>query len=204
MRTLKTKVCGLRDKENVMQVGALKPDYIGFIFYEKSARYVGHEDLAFLNELSGTKKVAVFVNATEKEIDSVLTRYSFDAVQLHGNERPEFCETVRQKNVELIKAFGVDSGFDFNQLEVYRSVVDYFLFDTKTKLHGGSGKRFDWTVLDEYKEDIPYFLSGGIDAETFQSATSLKDERLYCIDVNSRFELEPGIKSIPLLKTILK
>lgn len=204
MRTLKIKVCGLRDRENVIQVLALKPDYMGFIFYEKSARYVGHEDLAFLSELSGTKKVAVFVNATEKEIDSVLTRYSFDAIQLHGNESPEFCESVRFKGVELIKAFGVDSDFDFNQLQAYRSTVDYFLFDTKTSLHGGSGKRFDWSVLDEYKEDIPYFLSGGIDTETFQSATSLKDERLYCIDVNSRFELAPGVKSIPLLETILK
>lgn len=204
MKMLKTKVCGLRDKENVLQVAALKPDYIGFIFYEKSARYAGGADLEFINELSGTKKVAVFVNATEKEIDSILTRYSFDAVQLHGNERPEFCETIRLKGVELIKAFGVDSSFDFNQLKAYGSVVDYFLFDTKTRLHGGSGRKFDWDVLDEYKENIPYYLSGGIDKEAFRSASSLKDERLYCIDVNSCFELEPGVKSIPLLQTILK
>lgn len=204
MRTLKTKVCGLRERSNVFEVAALGPEYIGFIFYPRSSRYAGSTDLSFINELTGIKKVAVFVDAEESEIDQVLSRNHFDAVQLHGSEDPEFCERIRSKQVELIKAFGVDADFDFNQLKRYTTVVDYFLFDTKTVLHGGSGQQFDWQILNNYQEDIPYFISGGIDQRSFQSAKSIDDVHLYGIDINSRFELSPGIKSIPMLKTVLK
>ncbi|WP_118195648.1 phosphoribosylanthranilate isomerase [Albibacterium indicum] len=201
---VKTKVCGLREQANVLDVAALGPDYMGFIFYPKSKRYIGDRNLDFLNDLKQIKKVAVFVDATEQAIDDVLRRYQFDAVQLHGNESPEFCQRVREKNVELIKAFGVDQGFDFDQLKSYTQVVDYFLFDTKTISYGGSGKRFDWGVLGNYKEETPYFLSGGIDKDTLYGAKALEDRRLYCIDINSRFEVEPGVKDITLLKSVLK
>lgn len=201
---MKTKVCGLREKENILDVVNLGPDYIGFIFYSSSSRYAGDQDLDFINDLTEVKKVAVFVDASESDIDRVLQRYRFDAVQLHGTESPDFCKTIQSKNVELIKAFGVDNAFDFNILKTYTSVVDYFLFDTKTVLHGGSGKRFNWGVLKSYEESKPYFISGGIDQVTFELAENIEDERLYCIDINSRFEQAPGIKSIPLLKTVLK
>lgn len=204
MSTVKTKVCGLRDRTNVLEVSALGPDYIGFIFYRRSSRYAGNEDLSFINELSGVKKVAVFVDAEYSEIDQLLSTYRFDAVQLHGIEDPEFCKTIRSKQVEVIKAFGVDTGFDFNRVKSYTGVVDYFLFDTKTELYGGSGQQFDWQVLKNYKEETPYFISGGIDQELFQSAKGIDDHRLYGIDINSRFELSPGIKNVPMLKTVLK
>ena len=200
---VKTKVCGLREQANVLDVAALGPDYMGFIFYPKSKRYIGDRYLDFLNDLKQIRKVAVFVDATEQAIDDVLRRYQFDAVQLHGNESPEFCQRVREKNVELIKAFGVDQGFDFDQLKSYTQVVDYFLFDTKTISYGGSGKRFAWGALGNYKEETPYFLSGGIDESTFYVANAFEDERLYCIDINSRFEVEPGVKDITLLKSVL-
>ena len=201
---IKTKVCGLRDRNNVIEVTELGPDYIGFIFYRRSARYAGDHDLEFLNDLSGVKKVAVFVNASESEIDNIVERYRFDAVQLHGSEDPEFCGRIREKGIELIKAFGVDQDFDFGQLKAYTTVVDYFLFDTKTIMHGGSGMKFDWDILSKYEEPIPYFISGGIDEHAFQAAKNLSDERLYCIDINSRFEVEPGMKNISLLRSVLK
>lgn len=204
MSKVKTKVCGLRDKENILEIIGLVPDYIGFIFYPKSARYAGDQDLEFIRALSTVKKVAVFVNASETEINNVLDSYPFDVVQLHGAESPTFCETIRSKGVEVIKAFGLDDDFDFNQLTDYQSVVDYFLFDTKTVLHGGSGKRFDWKILEQYKANVPYFISGGIDEDAFREAKKIDDDRLYCIDINSKFELESGIKSIPRLKAVLK
>jgi len=197
------KVCGLKDPANIKEVVSLKPQYIGFIFYPLSARFVGHLDAENISAITNVKKTAVFVNSSVEDIRKVVNKYQFEAVQLHGNENPELCKEVRKMGVEVIKAFGIDEEFDFSVLEEYLPVSDYFLFDTKTPKHGGSGKTFDWEALKRYPYSKPYFLSGGISLENFSDAYSFEDERLYALDLNSRFELSPGVKNIVLLKQIL-
>ena len=127
-----------------------------------------------------------------------------DAVQLHGTESPAFCREILTLNVEVIKAFGVDEHFDFNILNEYTDSVDYFLFDTRTPAHGGSGKLFDWTLLQQNKTTKPFFLSGGIDIEQLDEIRQIDDSRLYAIDVNSRFEISPGMKDYTKLEAIFK
>lgn len=204
MATLKIKICGMRDRENILQVKELSPDYLGFIFYPKSPRYVEAIDKSLLNLLGPIKKTAVFVNAALEEVKTTIKEYHFDVVQLHGNESADFCEEVKKEGVEVIKAFGIHGDFDWKLLEPYLNVVDYFLFDTYTSEHGGSGKTFDWEVLKVYPFEKPYFLSGGIGPENIESALIIQDERLYGLDLNSRFEEAPGLKNIELLKTVLK
>jgi phosphoribosylanthranilate isomerase len=204
MTTLKIKVCGMRDRENILQIKELNPDYLGFIFYPNSPRYVEAIDKSVLSLLQPIKKTAVFVNATLEEVKTTVKEYHFDAVQLHGNESPDYCNEVKKEDVEVIKAFGIHENFDWKLLEPYLDVVDYFLFDTYTSAHGGSGKTFNWKVLKEYPFEKPYFLSGGIGPENVESALAIQDERLYGLDLNSKFEHSPGLKNIELLKTILK
>ncbi|TCK84843.1 phosphoribosylanthranilate isomerase [Albibacterium bauzanense] len=199
------KICGLREPSNIKEVLSLDPQYIGFVFYPSSSRFVGELDIEYIKGLKDVKKTAVFVNASLEEIVTVVNKYQFDAIQLHGHESVAFCKDVKESTgLEIIKAFGIDSEFDFNQLEPYLLVADYFLFDTKTSIYGGSGRVFNWDVLKRYPFDKRYFLSGGIDLDNFQDAYTFEDERLYAIDLNSRFESSPGIKNILLLKQALK
>lgn len=204
MRAMKIKVCGMREIENTRQVKELNPDYMGFIFYPKSQRYVEHIDKRQFNLLSPIKKTAVFVNATLDEVKSIIQEYGFDAVQLHGSESLAYCQALKREGVEVIKAFGIHEAFEWKALVSYQEGIDYFLFDTFTKMHGGSGKTFNWEVLKDYSLTKPYFLSGGIGPENIESALQIKDERLYGLDLNSKFEISPGLKNIELLKTVLK
>src|SRR5690606_15943253 len=175
------KVCGLTDPHNIEEVLALDPQYIGLIFYSRSARYIGELDPEYLLTLKNVKRTGVFVDASILEIEQMLIKYQLHAIQLHGSESPEFCgklkanQLIKEKGVELIKAFGINNEFDFQQLEAYMPVVDYFLFDTKTPSHGGSGKTFDWSILDRYTYSIPFFLSGGIGPDNFKDAYHIKD-----------------------------
>lgn len=190
---------------NIDEVLSLNPQYIGFIFYPSSSRFVGELDQEYIKSLKNVKKTAVFVNATVDAIVEVVKKYQFDAIQLHGNESAAFCQDLKERTgLEIIKAFGIDPEFDFNQLEAYLLNVDYFLFDTKTSIYGGSGNVFNWDVLKKYSYDKPYFLSGGIGPDNFSDAYTFKDERLYAVDLNSRFESAPGIKNLLLLKQALK
>lgn len=201
---VKLKICGMKLPANILEVAALQPDYMGFIFYPKSKRYVDHLEGDVLSALpSGIKKTGVFV---DEPLDGVLKRvtaFGLAAVQLHGQESAAYCSALKHllpEAVEIIKAFGVDEKFDFNVLEIYVPVVDYFLFDTQTPDHGGSGKTFNWTLLDRYRLDKPYFLSGGIGPDSAGALARINDERLYAIDVNSRFEFSPGLKNTENLK----
>lgn len=193
------KVCGLKDPENIKQVAELKPDYMGFIFYPESKRFAG-EDFVMPFISSDIKKVGVFVNASATYIIDKVDKYKLDLIQLHGDEKPEFCEVLNHL-IPVVKAFGVDESFDFKLLDSYKNCCSYFLFDTKTSEYGGSGKQFDWTLLKGYDNSTPFFLSGGIGLEEIKK---LKIGKLknYGIDVNSRFEIEPGIKDIDKLKNI--
>jgi phosphoribosylanthranilate isomerase len=196
---MKIKVCGLKMPENILAVAALNPDFMGFIFYEGSPRYVGNQAEKMLENIpSSIQKTAVFVNKSAVEINTLIDKYHFDAIQLHGDEDPDFAYSFRNK-VKVIKAFGVDNTFNFEKLNDYVNKADYFLFDTKTEKHGGSGKPFDWSVLDNYQLDVPFFISGGVSPENLEQVLNLNHPQLYGIDLNSKFEDTPGVKNIEQL-----
>ncbi|MDI5887759.1 phosphoribosylanthranilate isomerase [Flavobacterium yafengii] len=202
---MKLKICGMKYPDNILEVGALLPDYMGFIFWEKSSRYF---DGVIPDLPKSIKKVGVFVNATQEEILEKIVKYDLQAVQLHGQESVEFCldlrENLKQVQIEIIKVFSVDDAFDFEVLKPFEAVCDYFLFDTKGKLPGGNGTTFDWKVLEKYPSSKPFFLSGGIGMEEMEAVKEILKTNLplYAIDVNSKFEIEPGLKNIELCKNI--
>jgi phosphoribosylanthranilate isomerase len=197
---MKIKVCGLRDKHNIQAVAALAPDYMGFICYEPSPRYVKDIPMDVLTDLpSSIFKTAVFVNESAETINRLIDTFGFNAIQLHGSESPEFANSFRDK-VTVFKAFGLNTDFDFEQLNNYANKVDYFLFDTKTDLHGGSGKTFDWGILDKYKLDVPFFLSGGLSLDNLAEVNTINHPQFYGVDLNSKFETSPGVKDIEKLK----
>jgi len=199
---MKLKVCGMKYQDNIQEVATLQPDYLGFIFYEQSAR---HFDAHCIPEISNTiKKTGVFVDADLDFVIKKISKHNLKAVQLHGNEAPEYCKQLRGKNIEIIKVFSIKNEFDFSILKSYDDIVNYFLFDTKGKLPGGNGYVFDWTILNNYPSTTPFFLSGGIglsqidDINKFQKSEASK--YCYALDVNSKFEIEPGLKNIEDLK----
>jgi phosphoribosylanthranilate isomerase len=196
---MKIKVCGLRDVDNINAVANLAPGYMGFIFYDGSPRFAKNLNAGALKALpSAIITTAVFVDEDAEKIGALIDEFNFDAIQLHGNENPAFCETFKGK-VKVLKAFGLHDGFDFKQLEPYAGKVDFFLFDTKTDIHGGSGKAFNWDILDKYKLDTPFFLSGGISLDNLAAIKEVTHPMFYGIDLNSRFETAPGIKNIAML-----
>ena len=197
---MKIKVCGLRDPENIKAVAALEPDYMGFIFYGGSPRFVDELPTEILQAIPHTiNKTAVFVNESAETIHNLIDKYEFDFIQLHGDESPEFCNLFRDKAI-VIKAFGVSNDFDFKQLNKYKKKVDLFLFDTKTEKHGGSGVTFDWSILDKYDLDIPFLLSGGISPDNIEEVKYINHPQFYGVDLNSKFEISPGLKSIEKLE----
>ena len=192
-------------KYNPLEVAALQPDYLGFIFYNKSPRNI---DVIIPSLPLNIKKVGVFVNATAEEILQKVAKYGLNMVQLHGQENPELCLHLKDLKIGVIKVFGVDENFDFCTLEPYESACNYYLFDTKGKLPGGNGYTFDWEVLEDYPSDKPYFLSGGIGMENINEILTFlyRPESKYChaLDVNSRFETKPGLKNITKIKEFKK
>lgn len=199
------KICGLKFPANIRDVLGTEPDFIGFIFYAKSSRFVGHL-LApdWVKNLAGSKKVGVFVNASMAQIAEIAEDYGLDYLQLHGQESPAFCQSLKALGLPLIKAFSVGNSFDFNQLTSYEGVVDYFLFDTKGALPGGNGYSFDWEILKDYQMETPFFLSGGIGPNNIQQAMQFRHPKLFAIDINSKFESEPGRKKMELIREISK
>lgn len=201
---MKIKICGMKHPGNILEVAALLPDYMGFIFWEKSARYFD----GVIPELpKSIRKVGVFVNETIAVILDKVLLHDLQAVQLHGQESAVFCEELKNrlpKEVEIIKVFSIIDSFDFEVLKPFEALCDYFLFDTKGKLPGGNGTTFDWTVLEKYPSTKPFFLSGGIGMEEMAAVNEIIKTNLpvYAIDVNSKFEIEPGLKNIELCKTI--
>jgi phosphoribosylanthranilate isomerase len=192
------KVCGMRAPENIADLLALQPDFLGFIFYPRSARYVGEDWAAGLQEgfPEKTKKVGVFVNAATADILAAVLRYGLEAVQLHGEESPEACQELRKQGLLVFKAFSVDDDFDFETLRPYEGSCDFYLFDTKGQQYGGNGTTFNWEVLQKYGFDTPFFLSGGIDLDHAEQIKSLSLPALKGIDINSRFETAPALKDV--------
>jgi len=195
---MKLKVCGMREPENIKALAALTPDYMGFIFWAPSSRFVEGTTPTLPQHI---KKTGVFVDATIYYIETIIKEHQLQAVQLHGKETPEYCSYVKSLDVEVIKAFSIKDHFDFTSLTPYENYCDFYLFDTKGELPGGNGYGFDWSLLTNYPSQKPFFLSGGIGLEhTIQIKALLNtDLPLYAIDVNSKFELAPARKNMDAL-----
>lgn len=201
---IKLKVCGMKYLDNILEISKLKPDYMGFIFYNKSSRDVTEVlDKQLLRQLSPEiQKIGVFVNAGREEVLTAAENYKLDAIQLHGNESEEDCRFLKSQGLKVIKAFSIGEDFNFKTLNAYKPVADFFLFDTKGENYGGNGQTFDWNLLKKYDNEKPFFLSGGIDEENVKEIIGLTDLNIYAIDVNSRFETKPAYKNVRQLKKL--
>ncbi len=227
---MKLKVCGMKYVENIKQVAVLQPDYLGFIFYDKSKR---NFEGIIPDIPRSIKKVGVFVNEYPEIVISLVEEYQLDAIQLHGDESVDYIKElqhqlaqrrtlfieenklqkkkknkqyVSDKEIEIIKVFGIKDDFNFEVLQPYQEEVDFFLFDTKGKERGGNGITFDWSVLTAYPYSKPFFLSGGIGVEQLEEIHKIRktDLPIYALDVNSRFETKVGLKSVEKLKKFKK
>jgi phosphoribosylanthranilate isomerase len=198
--SLKIKICGMKFPDNIQAVTDLKPDFLGFIFYPKSPRYAEPLDIdLLLNIPRNILKIGVFVNETQDNILETVKKYSLQGVQLHGSESEELCYTLKSIGLLVFKAFQIAEAVDFNATEDYEGACDFFIFDTKTAAHGGSGVKFDWSILSEYKGETRFLLSGGISLEDVETIKLINHPKLAGVDLNSRFEISPGIKNVDLL-----
>ncbi|MDT0552766.1 phosphoribosylanthranilate isomerase [Urechidicola vernalis] len=220
---MKIKICGMRNSENIQEVIKLSPDYLGFIFYDKSKRHV--IDFPELKIPKSIKKVGVVVNESIETILKYIQNYELDAIQLHGNETPEFCEKLKEivtssavekshqdkilrqaqydKKLEIIKAFSVDEHFDFEKAKAYEPFCELFIFDTKGKGYGGTGLKYDWNLLKKYKRETPFLLSGGIGPNDGTSIKEFNHRLCIGVDLNSGFEDAPGLKNKEKLQSFL-
>lgn len=204
---LKIKVCGMREPENLREIAALRPDYFGLIFYPKSPRNIPIEQAEMLPRFPDTEYVGVFVNEDVSVMLDCSTRAGLFALQLHGDEKPRDCRLIKKLagGIRLIKAFGVGQDFDGSILKNYEEHCDYFLFDTKTENRGGSGHAFVWQILHSFPINRPFFLSGGVGPENASEAIeACAGLPLYALDLNSRLEISPGLKSPELVEQIIK
>lgn len=192
----------MREADNIREVEALGIDLMGFIFWPKSKRYVA-EPPQYLP--SQVKKVGVFVDASLEDIRQHIQDYQLDIIQLHGHETPDFIAQLSIINFQfsIIKAFNIATAEDLAQTKPYEGIVDYFLFDTKAQLPGGSGEQFDWSVLSHYEGTTPFLLSGGIGPDDAERIKSFHHPRCIGIDLNSRFEIAPGLKDVNQLKDFI-
>ena len=200
---MRLKVCGMRELENISALSELDPNYIGFIFWSESSRFVDKKTPPLDKKII---KTGVFVDATFDYILNKIKDHQLDAVQLHGQESCSYCKVIKDYGLKVIKSFSLKNTFDFNTLEDYENSCDYYLFDTKGKLPGGNGFTFDWKILNEYPSEKPFFLSGGIGVDNLNEIKKLVKTKLpiHAIDVNSKFETIPGNKNIELLKKFKK
>jgi phosphoribosylanthranilate isomerase len=198
---LKLKICGMRDPDNILEVCKLHPDFIGFIFYSRSPRYLS-DDFVLPKIDSAIRKTGVFVNEYFEKIMSLVKLHSLDFVQLHGEESFTLCKRFKSEGVGVIKVFSVDEAFNFRVTEAYENSVDFFVFDTRGKNHGGNGVTFNWSLLNRYNQKIPFFLSGGLSPENIHDVDKLQHMNLYGIDVNSGFEIQPALKDVEKLKQL--
>jgi len=201
---MELKVCGITTSEDIMALINLEIDRLGFIFYHMSKRYVyGKLIEDGLKEIpKHIKKTGVFVNAEIAEIEQIINLYQLDSIQLHGDESPEFCNHFRGK-AEVIKTISIKDKSSFETAKLYDNTCDLFLFDTQSEHYGGTGKTFDWQWLDAYTLDKPFYLSGGISLENFKEIKKIKHGKLIGIDINSKFEIRPGIKDIEKIKQLI-
>lgn len=213
------KVCGMRDADNIREVKALDIDWMGFIFWQDSPRYVQQissragiiPDYSSLKELETLpKRVGVFVDDMPQNIVTRVVNYELDMVQLHGSESPVMIDNLRRTldpdihpGIQIMKALSISSKEDLNRYHEYVGHVDYFLFDTKTPLVGGSGEQFDWNILEDYDGDVPFLLSGGIGPDDVARLKAFHHPQMIGVDLNSRFETAPAVKDVEKLRTFV-
>ncbi|MDX9882823.1 MAG: phosphoribosylanthranilate isomerase [Prolixibacteraceae bacterium] len=205
MGALKIKVCGMRDPANIAETAQAQPDFMGFIFHPESKRFAGFDAqpgiLGAINET--ICKVGVFVDERVGQVIEISQNWQLGAIQLHGQESPDDCRRIRKSGTPVFKAFSIDGSFDFGTLEAYRNCCDYFLFDTKGQLPGGTGQKFNWQLLGKYRLDVPFFLSGGIGPGDLESIREFHHPQLFGIDINSGFEISPGVKDVKKVHTFI-
>ncbi len=192
------KVCGMRKPDNIKEILNLDINMMGFIFYRSSPRSA--QLIPERINFNTTSKVGVFVDASLNEVVKKAMSFHLDYLQLHGKESPEYCMNLKKYEKKIIKAFSIDIDFDFGLCMNYLNAADYFLFDTKGKLKGGNGKIFDWNILKRYNLNKPFLLSGGISPEHLQEIKKFTHPQFAGIDINSGFEIKPGIKNYKKLK----
>ncbi|MGK6341638.1 phosphoribosylanthranilate isomerase [Chryseobacterium sp. DT-3] len=208
----KLKVCGLTQLNQIHELISMKTDFLGFIFYEKSPRYVlNHLSLEDISQINHLGKTGVFVNEEIGIITDIAEKAGLNIVQLHGDENEDFVIRLKQNlrsEIKIIKVIRIGSNDQETRRKIekiiisHASVVDYFLFDTDSKAFGGTGKQFDWAVLNELKIPLPYFLSGGISEENIENIRLL-EKKPFVIDINSKFELKPGIKDLEKIRKFI-
>jgi phosphoribosylanthranilate isomerase len=203
--SVRLKVCGLKDSHNLKAVVDAGVDLVGLIFYPPSPRCMADILLPeHITSLPDTiQKVGVFVNQDIEVIIQKDKDYQLDIIQLHGYEQTEYCARLQTAGKKVMKAFGVDDHFDFRSIEPYLPCVDFFLFDTKSPQHGGSGIAFNWNKLKEYPFDKPFFVGGGVGLENLETLLALNLPHLYAVDMNSRLEIAPGLKDIEKVKRVV-
>lgn len=195
---IKLKVCGMCDTQNIARLVKLQPAFIGFIFHELSPRFCLHvPDVRIPKKI---KRIGVFVNKSANYILQKKEDFGLDMAQLHGRESPEFCKEIEQNGLPVIKAFNIKTDFDFAKLKAYEDACTLFLFDAAGKNAGGNGIVFNWDLLQNYRGDKPFLLSGGITPELTEKIKNFSHPALYGIDINSGFETKPGLKNIEKIK----
>ncbi len=196
------KVCGMRDLENISALQALDVQYMGMIFYEKSSRFVSEE----ISPNTNAQKVGVFVNTDFGFIQKKIKTYGLKAVQLHGDESPEFCTKLKEisSEIKIFKAFRVDKNLTTQRIKSYEGIVDLFILDSGGKLYGGNGVKWDYSLLNNLELNTPFLLSGGIDDDIPKAELVSIHEQCVGVDLNRKFEIAPGLKDIQKLKEFLK
>jgi len=204
-KNLIIKVCGMRDEDNIHAVEQLGIDWMGFVFYPKSPRYMAHP-LGFKNYHSNVKRVGVFVDEQKDIVRETSLRNRIQVIQLHGSEPPSYCRALQLDGFEVMKAFSKDPKrrFPVKKVRLYEKCCDYFLFDTHTSGYGGSGRKFDWEVLSDYRGNVPFLLSGGISPGDVEGIKAFSHPMFMGIDLNSCFEISPGYKDTALLQSFIE
>jgi len=204
IKEFKVKVCGMKYPQNIGTVSELNPDMMGFIFHPNSPRYVERLDTKVVHSIpDNIMKIGVFVDQKFVDTYLMIEKYKLNGVQLHGNEPVEYCRSFKELNLIVLKAFPISQASDFNSTLPYDGVCDYFVFDTKTSLSGGSGQKFDWNLLSEYKGETPFLLSGGISPEDVESIKEINHPKFAGVDINSKFEISPGLKSLVMVSSFV-
>ncbi len=191
----------MREAQNILDVEKVGTQWMGFIFYPQSPRFVS-EVPAYLPK--DAKRVGVFVNETKRKILETASRFGLDLLQLHGSESPDFCDEMGKTGLKIIKAFSIDNYFPSEFVKNYHTVCHYFLFDTKTAAYGGSGKKFNWEILSDYQGTTPFLLSGGISPEGVEEVQNFSHPQCIGLDINSKFEIKPGLKNVEAVKEFIQ
>lgn len=201
------KICGLTKLNQIKELSEFKVDFLGFIFYEKSPRYVlNHLNLEQISKISHQGKVGVFVNESVENIVEISEQANLNLIQLHGDETEDFISELRQKlnsEIKIIKVIRIGNQTENLESKIHnlKSKIDYLLFDTDSKAFGGTGKTFDWNILNDIEIPIPYFLSGGISLENAEDLKTINQKPI-ALDINSKFEIAPGNKDLKKIKEL--